>query len=205
MDNHFLHHPYFLGARPSIADFGMMTGFYPHLSRDTIPCSLMKERAANVYRWVERMNLANIEDGEFPEAGTDYLPNDQLPETLNPILELIFKDWGPVVKASYECYNAWLEANPELPSGTHPNLGGEKKIHPVVGKIDCKLRGIAIERACFSNTLYMFDQALQNYRHMPASSRTELQALFERLGGDHLLLLKMARPMRRENNLLIVD
>ena len=82
LDEHFLHHPYLLGGRPSMADFGLMAGLYAHLSRDPVPSALMKSRAANVYRWTERMNLANIDDGEFPEAGDTYPADDALPGTL---------------------------------------------------------------------------------------------------------------------------
>ena len=37
LDEHFLHHPYLLGGRPSMADFGLMAGLYAHLSRDPVP------------------------------------------------------------------------------------------------------------------------------------------------------------------------
>ena len=68
LDEHLLHFPYLLGGRPSIADFGLMAPMYAHLARDPVPATIMKNRAANVFRWTERMNLARIGDGEFPDC-----------------------------------------------------------------------------------------------------------------------------------------
>ena len=68
LDVHFLHHPYLLGGRPSLADFGLMSLFFAHLARDPYPSAVMKARAPRVYRWTERMNLAGFADGGFPEV-----------------------------------------------------------------------------------------------------------------------------------------
>jgi glutathione S-transferase len=45
LDDHFLHFPYLLGGRPSIADFGLMAPMFAHLARDPVPATLMKNRA----------------------------------------------------------------------------------------------------------------------------------------------------------------
>ena len=71
LDVHFQHYPYLLGGLPSIADFGSMAPLFAHLGRDPVPSSLMKNRAPNVHRWTERMNLPAIADGEFPEQALD--------------------------------------------------------------------------------------------------------------------------------------
>ena len=99
LEQHFANHPYLLGGRPSIADFGLMAPLFAHLSRDPYPSKLMKLTAPNVYRWTERMNLAQIADGEFPEQDESYPPGDDIPETLVPLLQHIFADWGPEVAA----------------------------------------------------------------------------------------------------------
>lgn len=68
LDVHFQHVPYLLGGHPTIADFGMMAPLFAHLGRDPAPARLMALRAPNVMRWTERMNLAVIEDAEFPTS-----------------------------------------------------------------------------------------------------------------------------------------
>ena len=44
LEIHFQSHPYLLGGRPSIADFGLMAPLYAHLARDPVPSKLMKSR-----------------------------------------------------------------------------------------------------------------------------------------------------------------
>ena len=87
LDEHFQYFPYLLGGHPSIADFGFMAPLYAHLGRDPVPSRLMALRAPNVKRWVERMNLAVIPDGEFPDQAPAFLPDDALPPTLEPVLD----------------------------------------------------------------------------------------------------------------------
>ena len=89
LDIHFQHYPYLLGGLPSIADFGFMAPLFAHL--DPVPSTLMKNRAPNVYRWTERMNLPAIADGEFPEQANAWFPNDAIPATLEPIIRLMFR------------------------------------------------------------------------------------------------------------------
>ena len=56
LDAHFAEHPYLLGAKPCVGDFGLIAPFYGHLGRDPKPLSLMQARAIRLFRWVERMN-----------------------------------------------------------------------------------------------------------------------------------------------------
>ncbi|WP_101759900.1 glutathione S-transferase family protein [Oceanicoccus sp. KOV_DT_Chl] len=94
LDTHFQHHPYLLGGHPCIADFGFMAPLYAHLARDPVPSALMKQRAPNVYRWTERMNQGLMIDAEFFDHPPEFLADDVIPETLEPILKLLFADWG---------------------------------------------------------------------------------------------------------------
>jgi glutathione S-transferase len=66
LDIHFQHHPYLLGGRPCIADFGFMAPLFAHLGRDPVPAALMMKRAPNVFRWTERMNRAQTPRNGYP-------------------------------------------------------------------------------------------------------------------------------------------
>ena len=81
-NRHFEQYPYLLGWKPCVGDFGLLAPMYAHLGRDPHPASLMQQRAPRVYRWVERMNRADQDVPEFFTAGTDFLKNDEVPETL---------------------------------------------------------------------------------------------------------------------------
>jgi len=71
-----------------------MAPLFAHPARDPYPSKLMKNRAPHVFRWTERMNQAGFTDGEFPDPAPDFLPNDELPETLEPVLRYFFTDCG---------------------------------------------------------------------------------------------------------------
>ncbi len=67
---HLKNHPFLLGTRPSIGDFGLMGSLYAHLYRDPYPGRLMKSKAPLVAKWVERMNAPDVESGAFlPSVG----------------------------------------------------------------------------------------------------------------------------------------
>ncbi len=117
LDQHFQQWPYLLGGRPSIADFGFMAPLFAHLGRDPVPATLMKNRAQNVFNWTERMNLPAIVDREFPSIPDSFPADDTIPESLFPVLRLVFQDWGPQLLADARHYNAWVEADPSMPAG----------------------------------------------------------------------------------------
>ncbi len=204
LDEHFLYHPYLLGGRPSMADFGLMAGLYAHLSRDPVPAALMKSRAPNVYRWTERMNLANVDDGEFPEAGDVYPADDALPDSLEPLLSLIFRDWGAELTASAAHYNEWVAATPDLPSGHLASASGEREVHPSVGPMSYRLRGVTVNRECWPQMLWHFDRAAACARELRGDALERWKALLERTGGERVMALELARPLLRADNVLVL-
>jgi glutathione S-transferase len=205
LDEHFLAQPYLLGGRPSIADFGMMAAMFAHLGRDPVPANLMKLTAPNVYRWTERMNLAGIHDPEFPDAADAYLADDGIPETIEPLLAHIFSDWGPELLASARHYNGWVEANAGLPPGSPPSLNPERRlVHPLLGPVSYPYRGITMTRSCAPQSLWHLGKSAQAARNFEGSALDRWQSLLERTGGREVMAIELARPMKREDYLLVL-
>jgi glutathione S-transferase len=204
LERHFLHHPYVLGGRPSIADFGLMAPLYAHLSRDPYPSNLMKLKAPNVYRWTERMNLAQVGDGEFVDYAEVYPPGDQVPETLLPLLQHIFADWGPELIAYASRYNEWVKSNPSLPAAHLASLSGDRRVHPSLGEVSYRLRGTTIRRQCAAQALWHFEKAAALARGFTGNTRRRFEEMLRQTGGEDVMGLSLARPLRREDNLLVV-
>ena len=204
LDEHFLLHHYLLGGRPSAADFGLMVGLYAHLSRDPVPSALMKSRAPNVFRWTERMNVANIDDGEFFDAAEVYLADDALPATLEPVLALVFSDWGRDLLAMASHYNQWLADNPDLPAGHLASASGERAVHPSLGEISFRWRGVTMKRECWPQMLWHFSKVLDCTAELEGHALERWNALVQRTGGDEVMALELARPLRREDNVLVL-
>lgn len=204
LDVHFQHHPYLMGGRPSIADFGFMAPLFAHLGRDPVPATLMKNVAANVYRWTERMNAPGIADGEFHDRAETYLPDDEIPPTLEPVLQLMFQDWGTELLANASFYNAWSDQNPTLPAGYLVSASGERMVHPTLGFIDYELRGCAIHRASAPHALWHFDRAASYARAMGGEACARFTTLLQRVGGERVMAIRLARPLKRENYRLVL-
>jgi len=204
LDAHFQRWPYILGGHPSIADFGLMAPLYAHLARDPVPATQMKNRAPNVYRWTERMNLAAIADGEYVGCPEAFPPGDQVPESLERVLQLMFQDWGPQLQADAAYYNAWVESDPSMPAGTLVSAGGERTIHPTLGFVDYEWRGCAIHRASSPHGLWHFDKAVGHARALAGEARSRFDTLVRRTGGESVMAIRLARSMKREDYVLVL-
>jgi len=90
LDQHFKNHDYLFGSRPSIGDYGLMGPLYAHNYRDPASGELMKRLAPHLVRWIDWMNTPAPNSGKF-------LPEDEVPQTLDPILKNIFTDCVPAM------------------------------------------------------------------------------------------------------------
>ncbi len=197
-------HPYILGGRPSEADFGLMAPLFAHLARDPYPSTLMKSRAPNVFRWTERMNLPDIFDAEFAEADASYPPDDTIPDTLERLLAHIFKDWGPELLANAEQYKAWIAANPSLKPDDLVSAQRDRQLHPTVGDISYPLRGRNVRSAGAPQTLWHFDRVLGRARSLAGTARAQFEQLIRRTGGERVMAITLASPLKRKNYVLVV-
>jgi glutathione S-transferase len=203
LDIHFQHYPYLLGGRPSIADFGFMAPLYAHLSRDPVPSTLMKNRAPNVYRWTERMNLAAIADGEFPEQPEEWFPEDSIAATLEPVLRLLFQDWGAQLRADADFVNDWLSSHPDLVSGHRASHDGARSVHPVLGTINYPWRGVTVQRGSMPHGLWHFERGARLARKLEGSAKARFDALVQRLGGGEVMQIRLLRRLQRQQNTLV--
>ncbi len=204
LDIHFQHYPYILGGRPSIADCGLMAPLYAHLARDPVPATLMKNKAPNVYRWTERMNLAAIADGEFPEQAEAYFPGDSIAPTLEAVLKIMFRDWRPEILANTVCYNTWVTAQPDRLAGDLVAHDGQRTVHPTLGPIEYELRGCLIRRASAPHTVWHFDKAASHAMGLVGKSAEALAALLKRTGGEWVMAVALARPLQRRDYVLVL-
>jgi glutathione S-transferase len=204
---HFLHYPYLLGGRPSLADFGLIAPMFAHLARDPYPATLMKTRAPHVFRWTERMNTAGFIDGEFPDLAPDYLPNDELPETLEPILAYLFSDCGPEIMGMISTYNAWNEAHPGLRAGTaiQSDPDAAAGAHPILCQFSYELRGVQFHRQVFADALYHFQRVLDVVAELDSDGRARFDENVSRTGGEQLLAAGLVRRIKSENYRFVLE
>ena len=204
LDIHFQSYPYLMGWRVSIADLGLIAPMYAHLGRDPYPTALMKKRAPNVARWVERMQLPNTPDGEYLPHDADWLPDDAIPNTLEPVLALVFKDWGPQLGADVASYQQWLLAHPEIQAGYMINVNDKHMVHPTLGMVSYAWRGVQVHRASAVHGLWLFQTAQDAANAVSGDAKQKLAAWIERTGGQEVMALSLPHAMERRNNLLVL-
>ncbi len=204
LEAHFRLHPYLLGGRPSVADFGLMAPLSAHLARDPVPAFLMRTAAPSVARWTERMNVATIPDTDYPDPGGDYPADDAIPETLEAVLKVAFAHWGPGLAEDAAQFDRWLAELDDPATGTLVSNGGERQVHPNVGRISYQWRGVTMQRGSQPHSLWQLARAQALAAELRGDARSRFAELMERTGGAATMALATARPIVRENNVLVL-
>ncbi|GAB3095648.1 glutathione S-transferase [Aestuariicella hydrocarbonica] len=186
LDNHFQQHLFLFGAKPSIGDFGLFGPLYAHLYRDPYSGRLMQAQAPHVVAWVQRMLQPRSGSGEF-------LPDDQIPETLLPILSRMFAEQGPVLKATIDQVKNWA-ANHE-----------DEVIPRAIGELTFHLDGIAATRLTFPYMQWMWQRGYDAYRDMTEVDQRRAQAILAPVpGAAGLLQYPIEQRVKRQHNKLIL-
>ncbi len=193
LNAHFSDYPYFLGGKPCIGDFGMMAPLYGHLGRDPKPLSLMQLHAVRLFRWVERMNRPEPDVGEFSNRSTDYLDQDEVPETLLAVLKHFAIDFVPETRAACDCINQWLEDNPDVPSLT--------EVERSVGMGNFEVQGIPLSTMAQPFRFYVLKRVQDEYEALDEQGREAVLAMLNACDMAELLGLKLSRGIGRHNNL----
>ena len=192
LNRHFSEHPYLLGTKPSIGDFGLIAPMYGHLGRDPVPLSLLQNTAVRAFRWVERMNRPEPDIGEFGASPNSFLSDDQVPDTLIDVLKHFAVDFVPETKMVYQVTNEWL-ANNEVEPGTPVDRG--------VGLGEFEFWGIPIKTMAQPFRLYLLSRFQHAYQSMADNDQKRAIQFLEGANMTDLLGLTIARQIRRHNNL----
>ena len=165
LDRHFAQYDYLLGSRPSIGDYGLIGPLYAHLYRDPASGEIMKRLAPKVAAWVERMV-----DVQQPLSG-DFLPDDEIPQTLMPVLEKMMAEQMPFLQKTADLFAPWAEANPDI------------EIPRAVGMADFTVEGITGQRIAPPFSLWMLQRPLDYYRNLPDADKPAVDEFLSTIDG----------------------
>ncbi len=193
LNAHFSDHPYLLGGKPCVGDFGMIAPLYGHLGRDPVPLAMMQTRAWRAFRWVERMNRPELDVGEFGDRDGSYLPDDEIPETLIDVLRHLAVDFVPETRAACECINAWLAEQDDLTPGATAERG--------IGMTSFDLAGTGIEVIAQPFRFHVLKRVQDEFDALEEPARTEAASLLAACGMEELLEMRLTREIGRANNL----
>ncbi|WP_439134031.1 glutathione S-transferase family protein [Pseudomaricurvus sp.] len=184
LDAHFQQHPFLLGNKPCIGDFGLIGPLYAHLYRDPYSGRLMEERAPHVAAWVKRMIDPEPQTGEF-------LPDDQVPETLLPILARMFAEQGPVLQETLSQVANWATSH------------DDKSLPRAIGEIAFAIEGVEATRLTFPYMQWMWQRCVDAYQQLNAAEQSQTAEFLNNVpGAVSLLSTPIEHRVVRKNNKL---
>lgn len=193
LDRHFAAHPYLLGGRPCIGDFGLMSPLFGHLGRDPKPLSMMLTSGVNVFRWLERMNRRDADLVGFECKDETYLDNDDIPDTLMDLLTVMAKDFVPETLAAAEVINAWIAKQDDLPSGTQCRRG--------VGYAEFNVDGTQVSALAQPYRFYLLKRVQDEYAALDSANKAAVDTLLADCGMAPVLDARLNRDVGLQNNL----
>ena len=196
LNTHFERYPYLLGWRPCIGDFGLLAPMYAHLGRDPYPARLMQQRAPAVYRWVERMNREDQDAPEYFNAGNDFLANDEVPETLIPVLKILAEDFVPETLAAAELINSWLAEH--QPKSGAVAVG---RLAEALGTADFTVRGETITALAQPHRFYLLQRVQDAFAPLAQQEQVGVAEILSDAGMSAVLSTALTRRIVRSDNL----
>lgn len=197
LEQHFAEWPYLLGSQPSIADYGLIGPMFAHLGRDPVPLAIMQRRAPRVHRWVERMTSPGLDVVEYPQTEPAFVPNDQLPPTLIPVLKHIAEDAFPELTDKLVFLDAWVA---ELKPADGTPVTDKPQLRQV-GMVQTRFRGAVIEVGVEPYLLYVLQRATDTLEALPDASRELVQAQLAEVGLLEAVGLGRRWRVGRRNNI----
>ena len=185
-DRHLEDHDFLLGSRPSIGDFGLIAPLYAHMGQDPYPKQWMQDIAPRVFEWTRRMQNPSGDQGHF-------LPGDEVPETLHPILARMFRDQFPLLVDTLQKVAEWVKENP-----------GEESFPRAIGRHDFRLGSATASRAVLPYQQWMFQRPLRFYQGLTEADKQRMKPILEKLGGLGGLQEAILVPLDFINHKLVV-
>lgn len=175
LDVHFSVHRYLLGDRPSLADFSLQGTMYGHLGRDPWPARELIAPRKHLRAWIDRMATP---PPEIVAGQGEWLANDEIPETLMPIVELTFREFLVQVTGIAEQVRQRAAAWP-----------ADRRLPRVLEDVEIPLAEGIFRRAAMPYTLWMAQRALAKVDDLPVVDATAVRAWIKARGGEALFSL----------------
>lgn len=156
LDIHFSKYNYLLGARACYGDFAVYGPLHAHLALDPYPKEHLIKSRKNVIAWLERMD-------KTPKKIGDWLPNDDIPATLIPILHSQCQDQLPCIHRLMDKTRDWINKHP-----------AEITLPRFIGKVDYQINGAEGKRLCTPYTQWMYERVLAPIHAAVEPQRAEL-------------------------------
>jgi len=181
LNRHFEKHPYLLGNSPCVGDFSLFGPIYAHLHRDPYPKKLVANYP-NTLGWLNRLK------NNFGPTTKGFLEDDEIPESLFPLIKLIIEQQLPLIKDSIQSINIWVEQNPD-----------KVKLPPRLGETELKINGASASRYNLTYPYWMFQQISDFYQVLSTNDKVQIDHLLEASQCSELgLVQSLKTPLKHK-------
>lgn len=187
LDCHFSQNNYLLGGRPCYGDFSLYGPLRAHLAQDPYPKEYLIRPRKHLLAWLERMSAT-------PEHIGQWLPGDDIPQTLVPILQWQCRDQLHHIYQLMDKTADWINKHPE--ANTLPRF---------IGRADYRINGVPGKRLCTPYSQWMYERVLEPVEKADAEQRAQLthwlnqQSIpFKPTQPDYSLVFQRSRLWRRD-------
>ena len=123
----------------------------------------------------------------------DYLPNDEVPQTLIDALKHFAIDFVPESGAACDTINEWLDQNKEIPAGTEAERA--------VGICHFEVDGVSYNTAAQPFRFYVLKRMQDFYDGLSGADQSSVRDMLDACDMTALLDMRLSREMGRANNL----
>ena len=204
---HLVDHPYLLGNRPTIGDYGLIAAMWAHLFRDPAPTMLIKQRAPRVGRWVERMTSTEPYRHEYSGDDDDLISGGELPTTLMAMMRYVSEEYLPEISAHVDAANVWLADHPEIEEGTNglddPAIRGLTGGRGLTagGSATFHWRGIELTTSVMPYRFWLMQRLHDDLATASVDVADGVRRVFADAGLEPLLDLRTLRRVERSDHL----
>ena len=143
----------------------------------------MERLAPKVVDWVRRMI-----DVEKPLSG-DFLPNDEIPDTLIPVLKRMMKEQIPYLQTCANMLKTWAE-------------GAEKEVPRAIGMAPFTVESVTGQRIAIPFSLWMLQRPLDHYNSL--ADKSGCDDLIARMEGDGFANFSSGPRLSFENHIVTI-
>ena len=187
LDLHFSQYDYLLGGRPCYGDFSLYGPLHAHLALDPYPKEHLIKPRKHVVAWLERMNTT-------PQHIGEWLPGDEIPDTLVPILQSQCRDQLHYIHQVMAKTTDWVSKNPKA-----------KTLPRFIGKVEYRINGVAGKRLCTPYSQWMYERVLETIDKATAEQADNLTSWlntqnipFDPVKPNSPLVFQRSRLWRRD-------
>ena len=181
LDAHFVKHDFLFGSKPSIADFGLLGPLYGHFNRDPYPKRVLMDPRPNLQAWVDRTHAGEGRDGE-------YLPGDEIPESLNEIFAIILKEFMPMASDIVRVLKEYV--------GKQGKKSGDN-IRRDLAEISFPMGEGTFKRVGLPYTLWMVQRIAKRFHTLPEKDQALVDQWMAQYGQDGFFASDLGPALNR--------